>query len=58
MLLAVMMIEQLLGSRTSTGAGGRGAPAMVDDGAEWEMCEEREGGRTVCGPKMLVLDHV
>ncbi len=38
------MIAQLLGSRTRTGAGGRGALAMINDREEWEMCEEREQG--------------
>jgi hypothetical protein len=40
----------LLGSRTSTVAGGREASAVVDDRAEKEMCEEREGGRKGHGP--------
>jgi hypothetical protein len=44
LLLAARTITQSLGSRTSTGVGGRGALAMVDDRGEWEMCEERKGG--------------
>jgi hypothetical protein len=42
-LLAAKTIAQLLGSRISTGARGRGASAIVDGREEWEMCEEREG---------------
>ncbi len=43
-----------LGRRTSTGAGERGALAMVDDRERWEVCEERKreegrgAGRNVC----------
>jgi hypothetical protein len=53
-VLTVMTIAQLLGSMFSTGAGGRGASAMVDDrevGVEWEwdiICCVRRGA---CGPK-------
>ncbi len=58
-VLTAMTIAQLLGSMFSTGAGGRGASAMVDDrevGVKWEwdmLCEEREGeeGRGTRGPK-------
>jgi hypothetical protein len=46
-----------LGSRTSTGAGGRRALAMVDDREGWEMCEEREGEEGRGAGQMLVLDH-
>jgi hypothetical protein len=42
-LLVVRTIAQSLGSRTSNGAGGREALAMVDDREKWEVCEEREG---------------
>ncbi len=57
LLLEVRTIARLLGSRTSTGVGGRRALAMIDDREEWEMCEEREGEDRRGVGQMLVLDH-
>ncbi len=61
MLLAIRMIAQFLGSRTSTGMGGRRALVMVVDHREERSgrCVRRgRGGEEGARANMHVLDHV